>query len=72
MNSRNAWRFGITAAAPALLVAGVIIGCTVQDSQADTTGPQDVRVQDYSVPGFNCKIFTHDTMQGASVAVACR
>jgi hypothetical protein len=41
-------------------------------ANSDGGGPKEVRVQHYQDAGRDCLIFTHDTMQGASVAVDCR
>ena len=41
---------------------------------APSSGLQDVRVQQYQDPrmgGKPCLVFTHDTAQGAAVAVVC-
>lgn len=57
----------ILAGLGAVLAGGLIGACGGAATRADDGGPQDVRVQKYG----DCLLFTHDSMQGASIAVWC-
>ncbi|MBF6326477.1 hypothetical protein IU451_28675 [Nocardia cyriacigeorgica] len=63
----------IAGAAVLLFAAVGLVACSA-GANSDHGGPKDVRVQKYRDPdtGRSCLIFTHDTMQGASIAVDCQ
>lgn len=53
--------------------AGLVVACAPEPN-ADDGQPENVRVQMYEDPrsgGKTCLVFTHDTGQGASIAVSC-
>lgn len=50
-----------------VLAIGLSGACGGATTRADDGGLQDVKVQKYG----DCLVFTHDTMQGASIAVWC-
>ncbi|WP_043654575.1 hypothetical protein [Nocardia thailandica] len=60
-----------TAAAVLAVIASAGVGVAVANS--DTGSPNGVRVQRYTDQGTGrrCLVFTHDTAQGASIAVDC-
>lgn len=62
------------------ILAGLIVGCGTApvsaDSHYDDKSLNYVAVQEYTNPHFRngnnmCLVFTHDTMQGASMSVVC-
>lgn len=62
----------------ALAFVAAVAGITAlwPPAHADSTGLQVVRVQEYitppSGPFSKCLVFTHDTAQGAAIAVVCK
>ena len=56
---------------------GLVAACNATPTSADTNGPEGVRVQEFKDPRFTgdltrtCLVLTHDTAQGASIAVTC-
>lgn len=52
----------------------VAVACNTPQPEADDGAPDGVRVQQFhdSYSGRPCVIFTHDTSQGASIAVWCK
>lgn len=53
-----------------LTMAGIAVACSPQPT-ADTGGPDGVRIQYFDIRAGYCVVATHDTMQGASVAMWC-
>lgn len=41
-------------------------------STPESTGPETVRVQNYDDGPFHCRIFTHDSFHGSSIAAVCK
>lgn len=67
MKPRQLYRRLILAGLGVVLLGTLIGSCAATPTHADNGGPQDVRVQKYG----DCLLFTHDSMQGASIAVWC-
>jgi hypothetical protein len=61
-----------------LAMFGIAVACSAPQPQADDGWPDGVRVQTFLDPRHAsgaliryCVVVTHDTAQGASVAVSC-
>jgi hypothetical protein len=54
-----------------VVTASIGLGSCAAVAESDSGGPQGVRVQHVTDSGRSCLVFTHDTAQGASLAVDC-
>jgi hypothetical protein len=54
-------------------ILGIGLAACASPASSDTGSPEGVRIQRYTDPtdGRVCLVFTHDTAQGASIAVDC-